>query len=213
MKTPRESIGIQEPLRPVKMGVVSNREHTVAMERLEQMDQILRQSYLESQVIDLHWERCYKEATCGVRKAEKKARIEAQLWRNQARLAREAVSALRVNLLRHELGMPSVRELSLRISGNEAYAHFCGMLDGDRVKGSSKSRLDRLSRLFSEEQLRQLHGTFLTVIGSAEHCVEVGLETAVSMETSLVDGTCIEANIHHPTDWILLGDVGCYESP
>jgi hypothetical protein len=27
------------------------------------------------------------------------------------------------------------------------------------------------------------------------------------MDTALIDGTYIEANVHHPTDWILLGDV------
>jgi len=207
MKTPREQIGIQEPLRLVKMTVFSNRDHKIASERLERLDLLLQESFLQSQVIDLHWERCCEEATAKVKDPSEKARILGKLRDNQARLAREAVSALRVNILRHELGVPSIRELSVLISGSEAYAHFCGMLDGHGVKGSSKSRLDRLSRLFSPGQLEELHATLISLMGSREECDQIGLSEPMAMDTALIDGTCIEANIHHPADWTLLGDV------
>lgn len=115
--------------------------------------------------------------------------------------------ALRVNVLRHELGVPSVRKLSRMISGSEPLASFCGMLFGMQVRGSSKSRLDRLVRLFSEEDLRQLHATLTSVAGSGELCGDNGMGQAMAMDTVLVDGTCMEANIHYPTDWMLLADV------
>lgn len=207
MKAPRDIIGIQETLRLVKMAVISNEDHRIASERLQRLELLLKQSMLEAHTIDLHWERVCQEATDGVEDSHHKNCILAKLRDNRHRLAQEAVTALRVNILRHELGIPSVRELSVMISGNEAYAHFCGMLDGNVVKGSSKSRLDRLSRLFNPEQLEELHSTFISVLGSAEECSLVGLSKPVAMDTTLVDGTCIEANIHHPTDWTLLGDV------
>jgi len=207
MNTLRDTIGIQESLRLSKISVISNREHRIASERLERMDLVLKQSFLESQVIDLYWEHCRRECTAGIEDPlQRKVRI-AKLRRQQERLAREAVTALRVNILRHELGVSAIRELSVQISGSEAYAHFCGMLDGHVVKGSSKSRLDRLSRLFDPDELEQLHATLISVMGSCEECHRVGLSEPVAMDTSLIDGTCIEANIHYPTDWTLLGDV------
>lgn len=207
MSNTRDSIGIQERLRLAKMEVNSNKEHRVASERLERLDVLLKQSCLESQVIDLHWDRCCEEAIAGVEAYRQRAGILAKLRDNRQRMALEAVTALRVNILRHELGVPSIRGLSVLISGSEAYANFCGLLDGYVVKGSSKSRLDRLSRLFSEGQLKELHATLISMLGSAEACAEVGLCEPVAMDTTLIDGTCIEANIHHPADWTLLGDV------
>lgn len=207
MRTLREQIGIQETLRLAKMEVVSNKDHRIASERLDQLDLLLKQSYLEGQVIDLHWEGCCEEATAGITDEKMCSGILAKLRENRQKLAVEAVTALRVNILRHELGVPSMRELSVLISGSEAYANFCGMLEGTVVKGSSKSRLDRLTRLFSAEQLEEMHGTLISILGSGEECSQVGLSGPVAMDTVLMDGTCIEANIHHPTDWTFLGDV------
>jgi len=203
----RDTIGIQSTLRLVKMSVVGNLEHRIASERLERLDLLLKQSFLESHAIELHWERCCKEATAGIKDPGQRSAEIAKLRDIEQRLGREAVTALRVNILRHELGVPSIRSLSVLISGNEAYANFCGLLEGNVVKGSSKSRLDRLSRLFGEEQLKELHATLISMMGSAENCNDVGLTEPVKMDTALVDGTCIEANIHHPVDWTLLGDV------
>src|SRR5690606_113972 len=36
---------------------------------------------------------------------------------------------------------------------------------------------------------------------------DLGLDKEVDASVCLVDSTCLEANIHYPTDWILLKDV------
>lgn len=207
MNTFRAKIAIQEPLRLAKIEVIGNCDHANLTKRLECLDLLLRGGCLEAQAIDLHLERTKEEALKGIaNKAEREAALRG--WeRKIQRYGREAVTALRVNVLRHELGVPSARGLSRMVSGSEQLASFCGLLTGMRVHGSSKSRLDRLGRLFSEADLRQLHATLTSVAGSEELCGDIGMEQALAMDTVLADGTCMEANIHYPADWTLLSDV------
>jgi hypothetical protein len=51
MKTSKKT-GIQQALRLVKTTVISNWENSVASERLERLDLLLQQSFLESQARD-----------------------------------------------------------------------------------------------------------------------------------------------------------------
>ena len=81
------------------------------------------------------------------------------------------------------------------------------MRDLRGIRGISKSNLDRYSKLFTEEQLRQLHETLSEVVGNEDLAMEVGLEKPLDMGICLIDSTCLEANIHWPTDWVLLKDV------
>ena len=45
------------------------------------------------------------------------------------------------------------------------------------------------------------------MVGNADLAIEVGLEKPLDMGICLIDSTCLEANIHWPTDWVLLKDV------
>ena len=61
--------------------------------------------------------------------------------------------------------------------------------------------MERCSKLFSEEQVRRLHQSLYEVAGNADLAGWAGLEQPFEM------GTCLEANIYFPTDWVLLKDV------
>lgn len=121
INTFRAKIGIQETLRLVEICVKSNKDHARAVERLERVERVdflLKQSCLESQAIDLHWERTCAEALVGIRKESQREQVLMELRNRQHKIASDAVQVLRVNVLRHELGVPSVRRLSLQIGGN-----------------------------------------------------------------------------------------------
>jgi hypothetical protein len=207
MNTFRSEIGIQEQLRLVEIDVTGNIDHLREVERLERLDLLLKHSCLEAHAIDLYFEGLFDEVCARVSDVGERQRHLESLNDRRQHLAQEAVTALRVNVLRHELGLPSIRSLSKLISGNPEYARFCGLLSGNRVAGSSKSRLDRLTRLFDEEELRQLHQSLTAAAGSEDLCGQISMAEPLSMKTALADGTCIEANIHHPADWTLLADV------
>src|SRR5690606_3541807 len=72
----------------------------------------------------------------------------------------------------------------------------------------SKSTLERASKALDENALRILHRTLLELSGQAESAHTLGLPEPLALDTCLIDATCLEANIHYPTDWVLLRDVG-----
>jgi len=192
MKNPttfREQIAVQSWLRPALTPVPANVDYTRFKGILEDIEQILRTSGLERQAVEMVLEDFRGDA--GARQ----------------RRARFALESLRVEVLRHLLGMPSFRELSKTICAGDLLSDFCGLRRIDGVRGAAKSTLERRSKLFSEEQLRRLHQTLTEVCGNSDLCAMIGLEEAVPMETCLVDSTCLEANIHFPVDWVLLRDV------
>lgn len=157
---------------------------------LETTSELLRHSCLESQAVDI--------ALVGYDEETPSAR---------ARRAAYAISSLRVAVLRHLLGMPSYRELSRQICRSDQLADFCGLLRVDGIAGVSKSTLERRCRLFTEEELRSMLQTLTCACGNEDLCGALGLSEAVAMNVCLIDGTCLEANIHYPTDWVLLRDV------
>ena len=63
--------------------------------------------------------------------------------------------------------------------------------------------MDRNSKLFTELELYTIHQNLTKeLIGN-----EIGLlPHSLEVESQFVDSTCIEANIHHPTDWVCLKD-------
>lgn len=126
---------------------------------------------------------------------------------DRQRRAQFALFALRVELLRHLLGLPSFRELSVMLASSDLMADFCGVRDLKGIRWTSKSTLDRASKLFSQEQLRQMNDLLTEVSANGEFCGQVGLDEPVDASVLLADSTCLEANIHYPVDWVLLKDV------
>jgi len=103
--------------------------------------------------------------------------------------------------------MPSFRHYLVRLACDEVLSNFCKLRDIRGVRNTSKSVLDRASKFFTEEQLREIFELLTEVACSWEHCTDIGLSAPVDSSFCLVDSTCLEANIHYPTDWVLLRDV------
>lgn len=114
---------------------------------------------------------------------------------------------LRCEILRHKMGMPPFRDYSVRLAGDEVLSDFCKLRDIRGVRNTSKSLLDRASKFFSEEQLREMFQVLAETACSWEHYGDIGLNAPVDSSFCLVDSTCLEANIHYPIDWVLLRDV------
>ena len=157
---------------------------------LERIDRLLMDSSLEAQAIEMALED-YAEAS--VKQQQSRARI--------------ALRAFRMEVLRFLLGGISFRGLARQVGRSDLLADFCQVRDLEGIKGISKSSLERYAKLFTEEQLRQLHQTLTEVVGNTDLAIEVGLEKPLDMGICLIDSTCLEANIHWPTDWVLLKDV------
>ena len=183
-------IAIQSLLRPALTPVPRCKDYAVFEQTVQNIDRFLSDSELESQVIDMAlegWEACSAK--------------------DQQRRAAYAVRALRVEVLRFLLGGISFRGMSKQLGSSELLADFCRVRELDGIRNISKSNVERYSKLFSEEQIRGLHQTLCEVAGNADLSGWAGLAKPFEMGTCLIDGTCLEANIHFPTDWVLLKDV------
>ncbi len=184
------NIAIQSFLRPALTAVPQCQDYAVFRDTLERIDRLLMDSSLEAQAIEMALED-YAEAS--VKQQQSRARI--------------ALRAFRMEVLRFLLGGISFRGLARQVGRSDLLADFCQVRDLEGIKGISKSSLERYAKLFTEEQLRQLHQTLTEVVGNTDLAIEVGLEKPLDMGICLIDSTCLEANIHWPTDWVLLKDV------
>jgi IS5 family transposase len=117
--------------------------------------------------------------------------------------------ALRCTIVRFlEDNMP-VRDLSVTLADSHLFQWFCHIGNYGSIKTPSKSTLDRYQRLVSKQDLEELIGKLLQLAGNAPQQngeSTLGLEEAIDLGTVWLDSTCLEANIHFPTDWVLLID-------
>ncbi len=186
-----KNIAIQCLLRPALTVVDRCLDYDNFRAIIERIDRLLIDSEVESQGVDLALER---GQPMSVKARQKRANF--------------ALKALRMETLRYLLGGISFRHLSRALGSSDLLADFCRVRHIDGIRGISKSTLERASKFFSEEQLRALHRTLTEVVGDADLARQVvGLDKPIDTTICLIDGTCLEVNIHWPTDWVLLKDV------
>jgi len=117
------------------------------------------------------------------------------------------IFCLRAEVLRNWLGCPSFRSFSRHLASSDLLADFCGIRSLEGIKWSSKSTLERASKFFKNEQLQQLNAYLTEAVGEESLNELVGLESPEDMGRIYADSTCLKANIHYPTDWVLLKDL------
>jgi len=178
-------------LSPAQTPVHGNCDYHRRAKELEEINRLLRESSVLSMAIDFALEGYPQDA----RPMDIRKRMDL------------AERSLRCELLRHRLGKLSFREFSRSLAGHEVYADFCGLRDIRGVHHTSKSALDRASKSFTPGQLREMFDLLNQNACNFDFCGEIGLAEPVDSNFCLVDSTCLEANIHFPTDWVLLRDV------
>lgn len=187
-------VAIQSLLRPDLTPVSANKDYEEFRRTIELIDDLLVNCGLERCAIDFALEDLLKkvpDATAAMRE----------------HCARQAIKALRTNVLKTLLGGLSCRKLSREIYMSDLLADFCRVREIDGIKGLSKSEVDRMLKFFAEDQLRLIQNTLTEVCTNAESCGQAGLEEAVDASLEFFDSTCLDANIHFPVDWVLLRDV------
>ena len=187
-----QNIGIQSWLRPALTPVCMNCDFERFRSDLEKMDGDLRASAVESLAVELALEALGP----GASERQKRKRLEF------------APIALRMELLRHLLGLPSFRSFSKFLAGSDLLADFCGVRTIFGIRWTSKSTLERASKLWSPGQLERLNALLCEVAANDDLKDDVQLPRAIDASVCLLDSTCLEANIHFPVDWVFLSDVG-----
>ena len=195
-KTPTvPDIAIQSWIRPELSPVSANKDFEKFSNTIRDVDQVLTGSKLEQFAIDFAVADALRECP----------EADAAFL---SKTARKGIKALRTNVLSMLLNNPSCRKLSTMVYSTPLLADFCRVLEIDgKVKGLSKSEVDRMLDFFAEEDVRLLHQALTEIVGNAGTCAKVGLNEPVDASVGLIDSTCLEADIHFPVDWVLLRDV------
>lgn len=124
------------------------------------------------------------------------------------RAMRYAALSLRCNIARM-LSQKDFREMAVQVADSYLVRRFC-RLDGPNAPKMSPSK-STLQRMAAETDASVLFALIqhLTKVASTPGgglCKNGGLIEPIRLDVILMDSTCIELNIHFPTDWVLLRD-------
>ena len=184
-------IPFPQELRPQLPTIVGNVDYTSLRERLEQIDALLRESGVEEEFVRRSLDRWVVEGA------------RTPTAREQHKFQQRSRRALRCTILRTLL-QEGYRRFSTQLAGNPLYQWFCLIDALDRVCVPSKSELQRFAHWLPAGQMREILEGLLQ--GASQEPKQLHLKEALDLEEYLVDATCLKANIHFPTDWVLLRD-------
>jgi hypothetical protein len=184
-------IPFPQELRPRLPTIVGNVDYQTLRQRLEQIDSLLRDSGVESDFVQRALA-AWRRAASGNPTA-----------REQEKFQQRSRRALRCTVLRTLL-QEDYRGFSCQLAGNPLYQWFCLIDALDQVRVPSKSEVQRFTHWLAAQPMRQIMDGLLK--GAVEHPRKLGLREALDLEEYFLDSTCLKANIHFPTDWVLLRD-------
>jgi hypothetical protein len=184
-------IPFPQELRPQLPTIVGNVDYLTLRQRLEQIDALLRDSGAEQDFVH--------RALAGWTQAAAGEPTALQQGKFQQRSRR----ALRCAILRTLL-QEDYRGFSCQLAGNPLYQWFCLVDALDQVRVPSKSEVQRFAHWLSAEQMRAVIDGLLKA--AVEQPRQLGLKEALDLDEYFLDSTCLKANIHFPTDWVLLRD-------
>lgn len=114
--------------------------------------------------------------------------------------------AFRVNIINRLLN-ESYRDLAFRLADSSVCQWFIGIDTPLGGKTPGKSSIERYEKMWNDEEISSL------IVNLNEKLSDdVNSEFLIASEKALdfthfyADSTCIESNIHHPVDWLLLRD-------
>jgi IS5 family transposase len=187
----RQIIPFPQELRPRLPTIVGNVDYLTLRQRLEQIDTLLHDGGVERDFVE--------RALAGWKRA---AKTEPTV-REQGKFQQRSRRALRCTILR-TLVQEDYRGFSCQLAGNPLYQWFCLIDALDQVRVPSKSEVQRFAHWLPAGEMRQVIDGLLQ--GAVERPRQLGLPEALDVAEYFLDSTCLKANIHFPTDWVLLRD-------
>ena len=171
----------------------------------ETIDDLLRRSGADDRFV-----------TLAVAEAQSKIPAGSEL---NPRFVEHCFRALRCNIVRFVEGNLPFRELSNLLADSHLFQWFCHIEKFGSIRVPSKSTLERYQNYVSKESLETIITEVLQCAGNAageekhgskSHRLNsfesLGLEEPLDLQEAWIDSTCLKANIHFPTDWVLLID-------
>lgn len=198
-------LSYQSDFRPPLPQIKAPKEFLEKRALYEAIDDMLRRSGADDRFVTLAV-------------AEAQAKIPAGGVLNP-RFVEHCFRALRCNIVRFVEGNLPFRELSNLLADSHLFQWFCHIEKFGSIRVPSKSTLERYQNYVSKESLERILTEVLQCAGDAgveenpeskSHRLNsfesLGLEEPIDLQEAWVDSTCLRANMHFPTDWVLLID-------
>jgi len=189
---------LEQYLLPDLPTIVGNVDYQILREQLLRIHQILTTSGIEADFVRRSVEVRLREVCPRYRRS---AKYQGVLQEHSSR-------ALRCNLARVLLG-DDFRGFSTRLADSALLQRFVGIARLDCIRVPSKSTLERYEKWLPEAEVRAVVEHLLRLSAQQpgdgrEHPLD--LAEPVDVGVAYIDMTCVKANIHWPTDWVLLKD-------
>lgn len=177
----------------------SHKEYRDFVDQLEIIDHILTSSGIEFEFVEYYFEQL---RTNWIAAGKPIFKISPK---QRDRLIRYAIQALRCNYLVRERGW-SYREAAFTIAASEELQRFIFAGDFTYAKCPGKTKINDFNSIVPEEFIKKINNSLLAQFSNANKIKSYGLNEPLEVKTLWIDGTCLEANIHFPVDWVLLRD-------
>jgi hypothetical protein len=184
----------RQDLSPELPQVFGNVDYIREEALLRRIDGMLRSSGLETDFIE--------QAVAAANRAAGREISGAGL----DQVVTHASRALRCTLLRTLKG-ETHRELSKLIAGMPLYQWFCRVSRFPLVRAPSKSTLQRYEQDTPMEWVQRINAGLAQLATGTKARQALRLRQPLDVDSFFMDTTCVELNIHFPTDWVLLRDV------
>ena len=185
------------PLAPRLPTIEGNVDYLDYQRQLQRIDFLLIASGVETQFLELSLAHWLAQRPAGSPPISPKSQRQFQV---------HARCALRCNLVRTLLQKP-FRKLAVHLAESPLLQWFCGLSQVDKVKVPSKSTLQRYETWLPAEQMRPLIEQLLCA--GRDQAPALQLAAPLDLDAVFLDCTCVKADIHFPTDWVLLRDAAC----
>jgi hypothetical protein len=193
-----ELLPIEQYLMPDLPTIVGNVDYQTLRAQLVRIHQILISGGVEVDFV---------RRSLPLRMKEAHPRYQSST-KYQQMMQEHSARALRCNIVRVLLQV-DFRGMSTRLADSPLLQRFVGIARLDEVRVPSKSTLQRYEQWLPESELREvIEALLLKAASPAEPGCEqpLDLEAPVDIAVSYIDMTCVKADIHFPTDWVLLKD-------
>lgn len=191
----------QEDLQPPVATVLGSIDYRTWRQRLERIDEILRDSRAEEAFVRLALKRRLEDFE--KKSAEKGRPSTKPCAGDQVLFQRMSSVALRATVARALCG-GGFRPFSARLADSPLLQWFCRLSRLGDVQVPGKSQLQLYQDMVNESELREVIQTLLDAGARKDEPLE--LKEKLDLETEFLDSTCVKLNIHYPTDWVLLRD-------
>jgi hypothetical protein len=96
--------------------------------------------------------------------------------------------------------------MSKMLAMSPLYRWFCRCEDFEEIQVPGKSTLADYAKWLPLEAMKEVQEQLCRAMADEEVARMIGLENDLDQSVAWVDSTCLKANIHFPSDWVLLRD-------